>query len=76
VIHDWPDAEAIRILRNCREALKPGGRVLIAETIVSAGNDTEPIKFIDVQMLVVTGGRNVQNSTPPFSSMQGCGLIA
>ena len=25
VIHDWPDAEAIQILRNCREALKPGG---------------------------------------------------
>jgi len=56
VIHDWPDADAIRILRNCREALKPGGRVLVAETIVPTGNDIEPIKFIDAQMLVVTGG--------------------
>jgi hypothetical protein len=36
--------------------MKPGGRVLIAETPVSPGNDVEPIKFIDAQMLVVTGG--------------------
>ena len=66
-----------RILRNCREALKPGGRILIAETIVSAGNNIEPIKFIDVQRLVVTGGRNVrQNRAPAFSIIPGCGLIA
>jgi hypothetical protein len=56
VIHDWPDAEAVKILSNCRAAVNPGGRVLIAETIVSAGNDIEPIKLIDAQMLVVTGG--------------------
>ncbi len=56
VIHDWSDAEAVRILCNCRAAMKPGGRVLIAETVVTPGNDVEPIKFIDAQMLVVTGG--------------------
>ena len=56
VIHDWSNAEAVCILRNCRAAMKPGGRVLIAETLVSLGNDAEPIKFIDAQMLVITGG--------------------
>jgi SAM-dependent methyltransferase len=67
VIHDWSDAEAIQILRNCREALKPGGRVLIAETIVPAGNEIEPIKFIDVQMLVVTGG--VERTAGQYSDL-------
>jgi len=56
VIHDWPDAEAVLILRNCREAMKRGGRILVAETIVSPRNSPEPIKLVDAQMLVVTGG--------------------
>jgi O-methyltransferase domain len=28
-IHDWDDAEAIRILQNCRRAMKPGARLSI-----------------------------------------------
>lgn len=67
VIHDWPDTEAIKILRNCRAAMNPGGRILIAETIVSEGNNIEPIKFIDAQMLVVTGG--VERTVEQYSDL-------
>jgi SAM-dependent methyltransferase len=56
VIHDWNDKQAAVILRNCRDAMTPHGRVLIAETIIPAGNEPNPIKLIDVNMLVVTGG--------------------
>jgi SAM-dependent methyltransferase len=56
VIHDWNDQQAIVILRNCRDALAPDGRVLIAETIIPAGNEADPIKLIDANMLAVTGG--------------------
>lgn len=56
VIHDWNDKQAIVILRNCREAMPLNGRVLVAETIIPAGNEPDPIKFIDANMLVVTGG--------------------
>ena len=31
VIHDWDDAQAAEILRVCRAALPPGGRLLIVE---------------------------------------------
>jgi hypothetical protein len=67
VIHDWPDAEAIKILRNCRAAMNQGGRILIAETIVSEENNVEPIKFIDAQMLVVTGG--VERTVEQYSKL-------
>lgn len=67
VIHDWPDVEAERILRNCRAAVNPSGRILVAETIVPAGNDIEPIKFIDAQMLVVTGG--VERTVEQYSEL-------
>lgn len=56
VIHDWNDQQAVAILRNCREALPTHGRVLIAETIIPTGNEPDPIKLIDANMLAVTGG--------------------
>jgi SAM-dependent methyltransferase len=56
VIHDWEDGRAVVILRNCREAMMPGGKVLVAETLVPAGNEPNQIKNIDVVMLAVTGG--------------------
>ena len=56
VIHDWTDEQAIKILRNCRDAVADDGKVLIAEAIVSTGNDYNPIKTLDAVMLVVTGG--------------------
>ncbi|OAX38960.1 hypothetical protein K503DRAFT_782506 [Rhizopogon vinicolor AM-OR11-026] len=31
ILHNWPDAEAITILRNIRNAMKPNSRVLILQ---------------------------------------------
>jgi len=56
VIHDWSDKQAAVILRNCRNEMALHGRVLIAETIIPAGNEPNPIKLIDANMLAVTGG--------------------
>lgn len=57
VLHDWSDDDAVRILANCARAMAPGGRVLVVETPVPPGNAPDPIKVMDVNMLVVTGGR-------------------
>lgn len=56
VIHDWDDGRAAKILENCRRAMAPGGKVLVVEAIVPAGNGADPIKLMDVNMLAVTGG--------------------
>ena len=56
VVHDWDDERATAILRNCRRAMRPGGKVLVAETIVPPGDEPNQIKGIDVVMLAVTGG--------------------
>ena len=56
VIHDWDDEQRRRILRNCRKAMLPDGRVLVAETIMPEGNEADQIKYMDVVMLAVTGG--------------------
>lgn len=56
VIHDWDDERAAIILRNCRKAILPNGKVLVAETLVPPDNEPHQIKHIDVVMLAVTGG--------------------
>jgi SAM-dependent methyltransferase len=56
VVHDWDDERAVVILRNCRKAMPPNGKVLVAETLVLPGDAPSQIKNIDVVMLAVTGG--------------------
>jgi hypothetical protein len=57
VIHDWSDEESARILANCRHAMQRGGRVLVVEQIVPPWNEWSSIKFGDLEMLVLTHGR-------------------
>lgn len=56
VLHDWDDVRCVALLRNCRNALAPGGHVLTIDTIVPPGNDPHPSKTIDIAMLLI-GGR-------------------
>ncbi|QJW90665.1 methyltransferase [Spirosoma taeanense] len=51
IIHDWSDEQCIAILKNCRKAMKEGGRVLVVEMVVPEGNEPSPAKFLDLQML-------------------------
>lgn len=57
IIHDWDDRTAIDLLRRCRAAAAPGGRVLVVEAIIRPGNDPDPHKAQDVGMMVLTRGR-------------------
>jgi hypothetical protein len=56
-LHDWNDGDAIRILANCRDAMLPEGRVFVVEVIVPEGPEPSIAKTHDVNMLVLTGGR-------------------
>jgi O-methyltransferase len=57
IIHDWGDDEATTILRKIGEAARPNARVLIAESVISPGNEPEGAKWLDLLMLVLGGGR-------------------
>lgn len=63
VVHDWEDTRAITILRNCRMAMSAVGRVLIVERLIQEdGADPVPTLLSDINMLVITGGRERTNS--------------
>jgi hypothetical protein len=57
VIHDWDDSRAIKILSNCRRAMAEKGRVLIVDVVVPDTDATSFGKFLDLNMLAMTGGR-------------------
>jgi C-methyltransferase len=57
IIHDWSDAEAVRILRAVRRGSRPGATVLIIESIRDENVDDTRAATLDVIMLAVTGGR-------------------
>jgi hypothetical protein len=57
IIHDWDDEKCVRILENCRSAMAPGGRVLIVEHVIPKGNAADFGKLLDVNMMVLTGGK-------------------
>ncbi|HKP24706.1 MAG TPA: methyltransferase [Dongiaceae bacterium] len=56
ILHDWPDDKCVAILRNCRKAMAPGGKVLIVEFVVPEGRGPHVSKFMDINMMVNTSG--------------------
>ncbi|MFE5889728.1 methyltransferase [Streptomyces sp. NPDC056462] len=66
ILHDWTDDQAVTILTHCREALPPGGAVLIVEPVlpeaVAAHTETDSLDsaityLSDLNMLVNLGGK-------------------
>ncbi len=56
IIHDWPDALCIQLLKACRKAVNANGRLLVVDSVIQPGNDFSPGKFLDLQMLIFPGG--------------------
>jgi hypothetical protein len=52
VINDWPDREAIAILRRCAEAARPAGRVVVLKGFAAEGAP----KQLEIEM-VLAGGK-------------------
>lgn len=70
VLHNWPDPEALRILRSCRRAMastatattpaspeNTGARLLVVEAVLPDGDGPHPARTTDLAMLVLSGGR-------------------
>jgi hypothetical protein len=54
ILHDWPDREALAVLRRCAEAARPSGRVVMVNGV---SPDSEEGPSPDLLMLVLVGGR-------------------
>ena len=57
ILHDWDDERSVSILRTCRRAMRPTGRLLVVELLVPRGNAPSFARSQDVNMLVNLGGQ-------------------
>jgi len=58
VVHDWDDADAVRILRNCRAAMPAHARLALIERVLPERAVQAPATImVDAQMMAITGGR-------------------
>src|SRR5262249_48146619 len=57
ILHDWDDERCLAILRNCRKATRPGGRLVVLDAVIKPGNEPDLGKLIDMEMLVCVSGR-------------------
>lgn len=61
VLHNWDDARCVPILRACRSAMAPRGRVLVIERLMADRPGTTPhdraVARSDLNMLVALSGR-------------------
>jgi hypothetical protein len=56
IIHDWADAESIKILSAIRRDMPPHARVLIFETVVPPTSGPHLSKELDIAMMALPGG--------------------
>ena len=57
ILHDWDDARCITILRRCRDAMIPGGKVAIVEMVVGEPSDPGFGALMDINMLAASPGQ-------------------
>jgi len=61
IIHDWNDEKSTAILKNIHRAMgrstSENGKLLLIETVVPEGNQPDLSKLLDLNMMVMTGGR-------------------
>ena len=50
ILHDWDDADAIRILENCCRAMKAGARLVVIEAFFAEPGEQIPASMIDTQV--------------------------
>ena len=68
VIHDWNNADAIRILTTCRRAMGDQGRLLLVEAVLPKRAADQPAAIrMDIHMLVLLHGR--ERTEAEFSTL-------
>jgi O-methyltransferase domain/Dimerisation domain len=57
ILHNWDDGQCIRILENCRRAMRPSGRVIVIEWHLGEIGEPGFAPFSDLNMMVILTGR-------------------
>ena len=57
IVHDWPEEQALQILRNVRAVIQPGGKLLLVEMVPTEDNEPHSGKLVDLWLMLLVGGK-------------------
>lgn len=58
ILHDWDDENSIKILKNCRKAVRNDSTLLIVENVIRDDmNKPDLSKMLDINVLALMGGK-------------------
>ena len=69
IVHDWDDEKSVTILRNCRNRMQDNGKLILVDCVVPETDEPHFSKFIDLNMLVMTGGK--ERTAKEFEQLLG-----
>ncbi|MCA9714440.1 MAG: hypothetical protein KC468_07115 [Myxococcales bacterium] len=53
VLHNWPDEGALKILENCRAAMRPGQRLIVVDFLYEPERPSTLISYMDIAGLAI-----------------------
>lgn len=67
ILHDWDDERSMAILKSCRRAIRPDGKLVVLDAVLAPPNEGARAKFADLNMLAVPGGQ--ERTRDEFASL-------
>jgi ubiquinone/menaquinone biosynthesis C-methylase UbiE len=75
VLHDWDDADAVRILQTCRRQMDAGDRLLVVEAVLPERAVDNPATIrMDVHMLLLFGDARERTEAEYHQLLRQAGL--
>jgi len=71
ILHDWSDADSVRILKTIQAAAKPGAKLLVVEAIVEDSSEPQFAKTLDIWMLAHLRGK--ERTLPEWQNLLSAG---
>jgi len=71
ILHDWSDADCLRLLKTIQTAAQPGAKLLLVEAIVENSKEPQFAKILDIWMLAHLRGK--ERTLPEWRNLLSAG---
>jgi ubiquinone/menaquinone biosynthesis C-methylase UbiE len=68
ILHNWSEEDALKLLRNVREAMRSDSLLYVVDSFILPGNRKDAARMMDLEMLVLFG-RAGERTKPQFRKL-------
>ncbi|AKG44986.1 methyltransferase [Streptomyces xiamenensis] len=67
ILHDFSESDCVTMLKNVREAIAPGGKMLVIEYVLTENNERHLGNIIDLWLLLLLGAK--ERTLPQYTEL-------